>query len=147
MNRRRQKKLSKKLVAEAMFGDSIRINALLRAGARPEISDTEGTTPLYAASVNGAADNVLCLPAAGALPDTESGRGAEGTPLCAAACWGHTETVRTILDHGADPNLREDHGMGRSPLEWAMTGPYPETIAMLLAADAGPHDRAGRPVS
>lgn len=80
MNRRRQKKLSKKLVAEAMFGDSIRINALLRAGARPEISDTEGTTPLYAASVNGAADNVLCLPAAGALPDTESGRGAEGTP-------------------------------------------------------------------
>ncbi|MFJ4689370.1 ankyrin repeat domain-containing protein [Streptomyces sp. NPDC088789] len=141
MNRRRQKKLSKRLVDAATFGDSTQINALLRAGAWPEAGDTEGTTPLYAASVNGATDNVLRLLAAGAMPDTESGRGAEGTPLCAAACWGHTETVRALLAHGADPNLREDHGTGRSPLEWAMTGPYPEAIAVLLAAGARPHSR------
>ncbi|WP_372496876.1 ankyrin repeat domain-containing protein [Streptomyces shenzhenensis] len=82
------------------------------------------------------------LLAAGALPGTESGRGAKGTRLCAAACWGHTETVRALLAHGADPDLREDHGTGRSPLEWAMTGPYPETIAMLLAAGARRHDQA-----
>lgn len=142
MNRRRQKKLSKRLVEAATFGDSAHVDALLRAEARPEASNAEGTTPLYAASVNGATDNVLCLLEAGALPNTESGRGAEGTPLCAAACWGHTETVRALLTHGADPDLREDHGMGRSPLEWAMTGPYPETIAMLLAAGARPHNRA-----
>lgn len=142
MNRRRQKKLSKRLVEAATFGDSTQINALLRVGACPEASDTEGTTLLYAASVNGAADNALCLLAAGALPNTESGHGTEGTPLCAAACWGHTETVRALLTHGADPNRREDHGTGRSPLEWATTGPYPETIAMLLAAGARPHDRA-----
>ncbi|MCX4787121.1 ankyrin repeat domain-containing protein [Streptomyces sp. NBC_01221] len=142
MNRRQQKKLSKRLVEAATFGDTTQINALLRTGACPEAGNTEGTTPLYAASVNGAADNVLCLLAAGALPNTESGRGTEGTPLCAAACWGHTETVRALLTHGADPNLHEDHGMGRSPLQWAMTGPYPETIAVLLAAGARPHDPA-----
>lgn len=102
----------------------------------------EGTTPLYAASVTGATDNVLCLLAAGALPNTESGRGTEGTPLCAAACWGHTETVIALLARGADPDLREDHGTGRSPLEWAMTGPYPETIAVLLDAGARPRSRA-----
>ncbi|MFD4761854.1 ankyrin repeat domain-containing protein [Streptomyces sp. NPDC058439] len=121
---RRQQKLSKRLAAAATFGDSTQINALLRAGACPEASITEGTTPLYAASVNGAADNVLCLLAAGSLPNTESGRGAEGTPLCAAACWGHTEAVRALLTHGADPNLRGDHGMGHSPLEWATTGRF-----------------------
>ncbi|MFE7098643.1 ankyrin repeat domain-containing protein [Streptomyces erythrochromogenes] len=138
MNRRRQKKLSNRLTAAAMFGDRTRINALLRAGASAEAGDSEGTTPLYSASVAGATDNVLCLLAAGALPDTESGRGEEGTPLCASACWGHTDTVRALLAHGADPDLREDHGTGRSPLEWATTGPHPETIAVLLAAGARP---------
>lgn len=80
MNRRQQKKLSERLVEAATFGDSAHINALLRAGAHPETSDTEGTTPLYAASVMGATDNVLCLLAAGASPNSESGRGTEGTP-------------------------------------------------------------------
>ncbi|MFE7071625.1 ankyrin repeat domain-containing protein [Streptomyces sp. NPDC057620] len=140
MNRRRQKKLSRRLVDAATFGDSSRIGALLRAGADPGTADTDGTTPLYAASVHGATGNVLRLLAAGAPPDIESGRGAEGTPLCGAACWGHVETVRALLAHGADPGLREDHGTGRSPLEWAMTGPYPETIDVLLAAGAQPAD-------
>lgn len=136
VHRRRQKKLSKRLVRAAAFGDRTEIDALLGSGACPDACDAEGTTPLYAASVHGAADNVRCLLAAGALPDTESGHGTEGTPLCAAACWGHTETVRALLAHGADPGLREDHGTGHSPLDWAMTGPHPETIAALLAAGA-----------
>ncbi|MFE7838505.1 ankyrin repeat domain-containing protein [Streptomyces sp. NPDC057474] len=138
MNRRRRKKLSKRLVLAAMFGDTAGVDALLRAGAPAETTDAEGTTPLYAASVHGAADTVRRLLAAGASPDIESGRGAEGTPLCGAACWGHTEAVRALLAHGADPNLREDHGTGGSPLDWAATGPHPETTALLLAAGARP---------
>ncbi|MGV9905230.1 hypothetical protein ACWDU8_22545 [Streptomyces sp. NPDC003388] len=46
MNRRRRGKLAKRLVEAATFGDSTQINALLRAGARPEATDAEGTTPL-----------------------------------------------------------------------------------------------------
>ncbi|MER5431429.1 ankyrin repeat domain-containing protein [Streptomyces sp. NPDC002588] len=132
MNRRRQKKLTRRLVAAALLEDSRQVDLLLRAGADPAAPDADGTTPLYTACVQGAAGIARRLLEAGAPPDAESaGPGAEGTPLCAAACWGHTETVRTLLAHGADPDLREDHGTGWTPLRWAETGPHPETAALL----------------
>lgn len=119
------------------MGETARVTTLLQAGADPELADSEGTTPLYVASVNGEAEIVRLLLAAGASPDTESnGLGSEGTPLCAAACWGHTEAVHALLTHGADPNMHEDHGTGRSPLDWAIDGPHPEAIALLTAAGA-----------
>ncbi|WP_062648713.1 ankyrin repeat domain-containing protein [Streptomyces maremycinicus] len=138
MNRRRQKKLTRRLVSAVMFeGGGPRIDMLLRAGADPAAADPDGTTPLYVACVQGEADNARRLLEAGAPPDAESaGPGAEGTPLCAAACWGHLDAVRTLLAHGADPNLREDHGTGLTPLEWAVAGPHPETMAALRAAGA-----------
>ncbi|WKX71373.1 ankyrin repeat domain-containing protein [Streptomyces sp. XD-27] len=143
MNRRRQKKLSKRLVLAVIRDDAAQVAAVLRAGAHPETPDPEGTTPLYQASVNGAAHLVRLLLAAGAPPDTESGHGEQGTPLCGAACWGHTDAVRELIAYGADVNLREDHGTGHSPLDWAMSGPHPETAAVLLAAGAKPRDEAG----
>jgi ankyrin repeat protein len=137
VNRRQQKKLTRRLVAAAMFGQRAQVDRLLRAGADPAVADADGTTPLYAAGVHGAADTARSLLEAGAPADAESaGLGAEGTPLCAAACWGHTETVRILLAHGADPNLREDHGTGLTPLEWASAGPHPETVDVLRAAGA-----------
>ncbi|MFF3499760.1 ankyrin repeat domain-containing protein [Streptomyces sp. NPDC003247] len=137
MNRRRQKKLTRRLVAAAMCGDTAEVDVLLRAGADPAAGDADGTTPLYLASVEGFAGIAARLLAAGAPPDAESaGPGAEGTPLCAAAAWGHTDTVRTLLAHGADPSLREDQGTGMTPLEWASREPHPETVAVLRAAGA-----------
>ncbi|MEV1065045.1 ankyrin repeat domain-containing protein [Streptomyces sp. NPDC050263] len=137
MNRRRQKKLTKRLVAAAMCEEGQQVALLLRAGADPAAADVDGETPLYAACVQGDADTARVLLEAGAPPDAESaGLGSEGTPLCAAACWGHIETVRTLLAHGADPNLREDHGTGLTPLEWATAGPHPETVSVLRAAGA-----------
>ena len=137
MNRRRQKKLSRRLFGAIQAGDTAVVTAVLRSGADPERADGEGTTPLYAAAVNGEAAIAGLLLAAGASPDIESsGIGAEGTPLCAAACWGHTDTVRELLAHGADPNVREDRGTGWSPLDWAANGPHPETAALLTAAGA-----------
>jgi len=137
MKQRQQKKLSRRLFGAIVVGDIGVAKAVLRAGVDPGRADSEGTTPLYAASVNGQAAIVRVLLAAGAFPDTESsGIGAEGLPLCAAACWGHTETVRELLAHGADPNVREDHGTGRSPLEWANNGHHPETVALLREAGA-----------
>ncbi|KQX63264.1 ankyrin repeat domain-containing protein [Streptomyces sp. Root1310] len=137
MNRRRQKKLTKRLMSAVMFEGGSQVGRLLRAGADPSAADVEGTTPLYAACVHGSADAARRLLEAGAPPDVESaGLGAEGTPLCAAACWGHLDAVRTLLAHGADPNLREDHGTGLTPLQWATAGPHPETVAVLRAAGA-----------
>ncbi|MFD4764997.1 ankyrin repeat domain-containing protein [Streptomyces niveus] len=136
MNNRRRKKLSQRLVLAAGLGRTAEVGALLRAGAPAQTYDSEGSTPLYAASVHGDADSVRLLLAAGALPDTESGDRTEGTPLCGAACWGHAGAVRELLTYGADPRLREDGGSGRSPLEWARTGPYPETVRLLEEAGA-----------
>ncbi|MFE6822758.1 ankyrin repeat domain-containing protein [Streptomyces sp. NPDC057690] len=137
MNRRRRKKLTKRLLSAVMFESGTQVDLLLRAGADPSAADAEGTTPLYAACVQGNADTARRLLEAGAPPDVESaGLGAEGTPLCAAACWGHIDTVRILLAHGADPNLREDHGTGLSPLGWATAGTHAETVAVLRAAGA-----------
>lgn len=139
MKRRRQKKLSRHLLEATLTADTARVKALLRAGADPERGDSDGTTPLYLASVQGAAEVARLLLEAGASPDTESrGVGSDGTPLCAAACWGHTETVRELLAHGADPNLREDSGTGWSPLDWANNGPHPGTAGLLITAGASP---------
>jgi hypothetical protein len=138
VNRRRRKKLSRRLVDAVLIDDLTQVRALLRAGAPVETADSEGTTPLYQAAVNGNAAIVRVLLTAGASPDTESGTGSQGTPLCGAACWGHTEAVRALLEHGADPNLREDHGTGRPPLDWAAKGPHPETAELLVAAGARP---------
>ncbi|WP_372411449.1 ankyrin repeat domain-containing protein [Streptomyces luteireticuli] len=143
MNQRQRKKLTRRLFVAILMDDAVGAKAALRAGADPERADTYGTTPLYLASVNGAAGIVRFLLAAGASPDAESsGLGSEGTPLCAAACWGHAPAVRELLAHGADPNLREDHGTGRSPLDWATEGPHPGTVALLVAAGAVPRDAA-----
>ncbi|WP_327398083.1 ankyrin repeat domain-containing protein [Streptomyces phaeochromogenes] len=137
MNQRQRKKLSRQLFAAILAGDTARVQAALRAGADPDRGDSEGTTPLYVASVNGEAAIARLLLVAGASPDAESsGVGSDGTPLCAASCWGHTETVRELLAHGADPNLHEDHGTGRSPLHWANIGPHPETAELLRKAGA-----------
>ncbi|MBL3665443.1 ankyrin repeat domain-containing protein [Streptomyces sp. M2CJ-2] len=139
MKRRRQKKLSRQLFGATLTADTARVQALLRAGADPERGDSDGTTPLYLASVQGEAEVARLLLEAGASPDTESrGVGSDGTPLCAAACWGHTETVRELLAHGADPNLREDRGTGWSPLEWANNGPHPATAELLVTEGARP---------
>ncbi|WP_030421160.1 ankyrin repeat domain-containing protein [Streptomyces sp. SCSIO 75703] len=134
MNRRRRKKLSARLVAAALLGESARVRALLRAGAPAGSANADGTTPLYQAAVQGDAETVRILLEAGAPPDAESGTGSEGLPLCGAACWGYTEAVRALLDHGADPRLREDHGTGLTALAWAEKGPHPETAALLRAA-------------
>ncbi|WP_329202635.1 MULTISPECIES: ankyrin repeat domain-containing protein [unclassified Streptomyces] len=110
--------------------------AQLRSGACPEGRNSDGTTPLYLASVQGETEINRLLMEAGASPDAESaGPGPEGTPLCAAACWGHTETVQQLLAHGADPHLSEDLGTGRTPLECAGDGPHP-TAEVLRAAGA-----------
>ncbi len=146
VNRRRRKKLTKSLAGAVLCDEGTRVDRLLKAGADPAAPDADGTTPLYAACVQGSAGIARSLLAAGAPPDAPSaGPGAEGTPLCAAACWGHTDTVRVLLAHGADPTLREDHGTGWTPLRWALRGPHPETADLLRAAIAG--RETGGPVS
>jgi len=54
MNRRRRKKLQRRLVAAAGWADVRRVVGLLRTGADPNLPDPDGTRPLYRASVQNA---------------------------------------------------------------------------------------------
>jgi uncharacterized protein len=130
---------AEELVEAARFGRVARIGELLAAGVPADGVDAMGTTPLYAAAVQGEAAAVRCLLAVGAAPDLESGHGDEGTPLCAAAAHGHAAVVRELLSAGASPDLREDRGTGRTPLEWALLDGNEETITLLRPA--GPISR------
>ncbi|WP_433796565.1 ankyrin repeat domain-containing protein [Actinoplanes sp. CA-252034] len=134
MKQRRRKKLQRRLVEAATWGTPLDVGGLLRAGADPDAPNPEGTTPLYAASVHGVAENVRVLTGAGADPGRESGTGAEGLPLCAAACWGHDAAVRALLSAGADPRQREDGGLGRTALEWAEAGGHQRALDLMRAA-------------
>ena len=131
MNRRRRKKLQRRLVAAAGWADVRRVVGLLRTGADPNLPDPDATRPLYRASVQNAVGNVRVLVAAGADPNLESGTREEGLPLCAAACHGHIDTVRELLAAGADPNLREDNGDGWTATEWAKAGDHRSTLELL----------------
>ncbi|WP_127502723.1 ankyrin repeat domain-containing protein [Actinoplanes solisilvae] len=139
MNRRRRKKLQRRLTEAAGWGDVQQVERWLVAGADPGRPDPDGTTPLYRASVQGRADNVRRLLAAGADPDAESGSGDEGLPLCAAACWGHLDAVRELLVAGADRQRREDDGQGRTAAEWAAAGDHHTTLALLQGHDGSRH--------
>ncbi|MDR6319077.1 ankyrin repeat domain-containing protein [Actinoplanes couchii] len=119
MNRRRRKKIQRRLVAAAGWGTPRDVAALLRRGADPDLPDQDGTTPLYRASVQGRSFNVQTLLEAGADANRESGDFDEGLPLCAAVCHGHDEVAALLIAAGADPELREDGGTGLSASGWA----------------------------
>lgn len=137
MNARKRKKTQKRLMSAVVWGTSVQVARLLRGGADPNRPDRDGSTPLYRASVQGNAEIVRVLLAAGARPDVESGAGDEGLPLCAAAVWGHDATVRQLLAAGADPGLREDHGTGPTAAEWAHRAGRRTTYELLTTAGGG----------
>ena len=101
---------------------------LLRAGARPDVSNRYGVTPLALAAANGNAAILSLLIAAGADPNAPS---AQHEPvLMTAARSGSVDAVRCLLDHGADVNAREPW-QGETALMWA-AGENHAAIAQLL---------------
>ncbi|MEV1047285.1 ankyrin repeat domain-containing protein [Streptomyces sp. NPDC049916] len=121
---------------DALHEDENAVVRALRAGARAESSDEEGTTALYLATVLDRPGAVRLLLAAGADPDRASGPEAGDLPLCGAACGGHTEVVQALLSAGARPDLREEFGF--TALRWAVGLGHAPTVEALLAGGADP---------
>ncbi|MFJ4822421.1 ankyrin repeat domain-containing protein [Streptomyces bacillaris] len=121
---------------DALYEDDDAVVRALRAGARAESSDEEGTTALYLAAVHDRPGAVRLLLAAGADPDRASGPEGSDLPLCGAACGGHTEVVRALLAAGARPDLREEFGF--TALRWAVGLGRAATVKALLAGGADP---------
>ena len=121
----------------AVYHDDLEmVDLLLGAGARADVANDLGITPLSLASVNGNAAIAARLLAKGAKADAASETGV--TPLMQAARSGSVELVRTLLARGADVNASE-RDRGQTALMWAVSERHPQVVAVLLEGKANVH--------
>jgi len=132
------------------------IRSLLAAGARPDLTTSDGTTPLMAAGGCGRAAHATNVPRAERQPmaedatkilievgvDVNAVNEADFTALHCAAFTGLPELVQYLVEHGADVNARD--WRGRTPFRLAEGAKqsfhyqeWPEVAALLkkLGAD------------
>lgn len=133
------------LVLAISAGQPRSVEILLRAGARPDVPDWTGRTPLLRAAIGGQPDIVGALLVAGANPNQISS--IYGSPLIAAARSGHGKAIRSLVSAGANPSRAMANG--ETPLGAAAAQGHSETAGTLLylAADPNGRDRAGRPAA
>ena len=127
------------------------LHSLLAAGARPDITSSDGTTPLMAAAGCGRAAHVTNVPRAPRVPpaeeairilieagvDVNTTNEGDFTALHCAAFSGLNELVRQLVEHGAGIDARD--WRGRTPFRLAQGAKqsfhyqeWPE-VAVLLA--------------
>lgn len=131
------------LYAAAEKGDSKAVQTLLDEGARPDVVNTAGWTPLMIAAANRHDHVATVLLERGADPNIPNllGRSA----LMFASRYGNEGLVKALLQHGADPDcvpITRDPGA----LGIAAANGHAEIVGLLLDAGASPDvaDTAGR---
>jgi ankyrin repeat protein len=105
MNRRRRKKLQKRLVTAAGWAEVRRVVGLLRAGADPNLESgtREEGLPLCAAACHGHIDTVRELLAAGADPNLREDNGEGWTATQWATAGDHRSTLELLLAANKTP--------------------------------------------
>ena len=107
---------------------------LLDAGADTAARNRAGAPAILPAAVNGSAEMLTLLLAAGTDPDmTVSATG--DTPLMLAARTGNADAVQVLIDNGADVNAREAWGQ-TTPLMWAVAQNHVDVVRILIAEGA-----------
>ncbi|KAH6974574.1 ankyrin repeat protein [Ilyonectria sp. MPI-CAGE-AT-0026] len=112
----------------AWSGHEAVVHQLLAAGARADVEDALGETPLFKA-VKGGWEEVVEILLATERVDCNSRNTVGRTPLSRAAQDGYIEVVKLLLAGGADPDIADDNG--KIPLQWAEEYGN-ETLADLL---------------
>lgn len=107
------------------------LNFLLARGARPDVQNNQGATPLSLASQLGWVDGAELLLARRASVDLANGRGE--TPLILAVQNRNVPMIRLLLGKGADPR-KTDHSAGLSALDYARQDSRDPAILRLLEA-------------
>ena len=111
--------------------DATWVRYLLSRGARADIQDNDGNTPLIIAAQIGWAEGAEALLDRGANVNLPNGRGE--TPLILAVQRRDLAMVRALLAKGADPN-HADSQAGLSALEYARRDNRAAAILRLLEA-------------
>nr|CAH8825784.1 unnamed protein product [Trichobilharzia regenti] len=97
------------LLCAVFTGSESCVHALLRSGARADVTDEGGNTPLHIAAIQGDYPTVRLL--SKAYTDVDIFNSAEFTPLHLAARHGHLRTVRYLILAGADPGITSRTGI------------------------------------
>jgi ankyrin repeat protein len=119
----------------AHLDDGPTVDLLLRAGAKADVADDTGATPLYLACVNGNADIVTRLLDAGANAKTSLLSGESALMTCARA--GSATAVRALLRRGAAVNINaRESSHNQTALMWAASQSHPDVVAALLEGGA-----------
>jgi ankyrin repeat protein len=103
---------------------------LLDAGAAPDRANRTEARPLQLAALNGSAELLTLLLAAGADPNAEQTSTGD-TALMIAARTGVPAAVEVLLDHGANLDARESWG-GTTALMWAVNENQTDVISLLI---------------
>ena len=111
------------------------INVLLEAGAKHDLTNRTGASPLYLAATNGDAAAIARLLAAGADPNAVLTAEGESV-LMLASQTGDAPAVKALLDRGADPNTQQLRG--QTALMWAAAEGHAGVVKLLLAHGADP---------
>ena len=115
---------------------------ILTKGARPDLQNKEGETPLIIAARFGWVDGATSLLRRGAKVDMSNGRGE--TPLIIAVQNRDVPMVRLLLANGADPK-RSDRIAGYSALDYAKQDNRSAAILKILQEEAKPVKKAAGP--
>jgi ankyrin repeat protein len=110
------------------------IDALLEAGADPNIGNRYGSTPMAEAAVGGDVEVIRALLAAGA--DVESPNVEGQTALMIVARTENIAAAEALLAAGADVNAREAW-KGQTAIMWAAARGRPGMVRLLAAHGAG----------
>ena len=110
------------------------LSFLLGKGARPDIQNNSGETPLAIAAQLGWTDGAELLLGRGANVDLPNSRGE--TPLIMAVHNRDVPMVRLLLSHGANPK-KVDHVAGYSALDYAKQDNRAQPIVKILEGTTG----------
>ena len=117
-------------LAWASYWDDLETaDLLIHAGAKPNIANIHGVTPLSLACTNHSVSMVEKLLKAGADPNITLRNGQ--SPLMTCARTGSLAAVQMLLEHGADVNAREPQ-RGQTPLMAAAAGKHADVVHALI---------------
>ena len=115
------------------------VRALLKAGAKANVTNHFGASPLGEAAKLGDAELTRALLDAGADPNSPNQDGQ--TVLMLAASVGAPKVAELLINKGANVNALETF-RGQTALMWAAAGNHPEVVEVLVAHHADVKVRA-----